>query len=127
MFKTTGRQVYRLIGDDQLDDRQRVEHRDGSDVPGGGRIPHSQNHSDRFTTSGYSSNYSYESPHLSDMLSSCVTAQKCELVLLGLTWSLSSPEVDLVFLAENPLVFASQVRHTQELLQQRKGKEGGRF
>lgn len=51
MFETTGQLVYRLIGDDQLDDRQRVEHRDGSDVPGGGEgFPHSQSHSDTFTT-----------------------------------------------------------------------------
>lgn len=32
----------------------------------------------------------------------------------------SSPEVDLIFLAEDPLVFASQVRHTQKFLQKRK-------
>lgn len=30
----------------------------------------------------------------------------------------SSPEVDLVFLAEDPLVLASQVRHTKKFLQQ---------
>lgn len=30
----------------------------------------------------------------------------------------SSPEVDLIFLAEDPLVFASQVGHAEKFLQQ---------
>lgn len=46
--------------------------------------------------------------------------------LLIYSWllSLSSPEVDLVFLAQNPLVFASQVGDAEELLGRRKDGEG---
>lgn len=43
IFKIILSLVYRLIGDNQLDDWQRVEHSNGSNVPGGGSGPKSQN------------------------------------------------------------------------------------
>lgn len=57
---------------------------------------------------------------------SSLTCSDCVLLLKKLFWAgpgptasrLFSPEVDLVFLAENPLVFAGQVGDAEKLLQQ---------
>lgn len=114
--------VYRLIGDNQLDDWQRIEHSNGSNVPGGESVPRSHHHLDKFN--------SWIMVSLSDMLHK--TGNKFFWVWpRPKTWfcllRLFSPKVDLVFLAENPLVFASQVGDTEKLLQQRKDKEGRHF
>lgn len=64
---------YRLIGDNQLDDRQRVEHSDGGDVPGGGG-EFTQTHHIRSGTQLHSRTTS----SLSDTLLLHITAQNWE-------------------------------------------------
>lgn len=85
--------AYRLVGDDELDNGEGIEDSNGGDVPGRGRV-------------GVRG-----------------TPAACPRLGHGSAPLPShSPEVDLVLLAQHPLVLAGQVGHTEVLLE---GEAGG--
>lgn len=104
------RATHGLVGDHKLDDGQGVEHSDGGDVPAGGAEPESP-----------------QCPPKTHRTSPGISCHLCQGEKRGRRQTClapgpahqpkpRSPEVDLVFLPQHPLVFPCQIRHIQVLL-----------